>query len=287
MIITLTHRGLEPKKKDFFTESSFEAFEDQAKRGFGLEFDVNFSKDNKVVIFHDQGLERITNGKDNRLFSGMTLDEIKRVKFKKGRVCSLNEVLLIIKYGSSKMNALHLKGKYQDEKYLEILLKYFKKFQQIMNKIIIFDVKVETAKYLLERMPDLILAPSVSHKYDIKRYNTCVNNTLLTIEEVISNKKLFQWVWLDEWDRHDEGGQKKTFYNERVFSLLKKEGFNIALVTPELHGTSPGLLGGETHQDAKNLNTIRKRIEKILKLNPNMVCTDYPELILECLLLVK
>lgn len=42
----ITHRGLEPDRPGFFSESSFEAFADQLARGFGgIEFDPNFTSD--------------------------------------------------------------------------------------------------------------------------------------------------------------------------------------------------------------------------------------------------
>ena len=59
--------------------------------------------------------------------------------------------------------------------------------------------------------------------------------------------------------------------------MLSQEGYKIALVTPELHGTSPGLYGGESHKDAKDKETLFKRIKEILSLKPDAVCTDYPE----------
>ena len=67
-IIILTHRGLEPNRLDFYPESSYEAFENQIKRGFGIEFDPLFCKDG-IIVSHDKNLARITNGLDNRNFS--------------------------------------------------------------------------------------------------------------------------------------------------------------------------------------------------------------------------
>jgi hypothetical protein len=61
-----------------------------------------------------------------------------------------------------------------------------------------------------------------------------------------------------------------------VFKILKDEGLKVALVTPELHGTSPGLLGGEAHPDADK-NCLFDRIQEIIDLQPDALCTDYPE----------
>ena len=111
----LTHRGLEPSKENYFKESSCEAFNDQIKRGFGLEFDINFTKDNNIIIFHDIGLERMTQGQDKRLFSEITLAEIKKLRLSGNKVCGLDELLEIIRSGKAEINALHLKGKFQEK----------------------------------------------------------------------------------------------------------------------------------------------------------------------------
>ena len=60
---------------------------------------------------------------------------------------------------------------------------------------------------------------------------------------------------------------------------MRGVGAKIALVTPELHGTSPHLLAGEAHPDAPkgDTETLFKRIKEIIDLKPNAICTDYPE----------
>jgi hypothetical protein len=116
----------------------------------------------------------------------------------------------------------------------------------------------------------------VAHPYDIERYNQCVLGTLLSLEKVLSHKDLFSWVWLDEWDLADKDGGQKQFYTAEVFETLKDQGLKIALVTPELHGTSPGLLGGEAHPDADK-SRLFGRIQETINLQPDALCTDYPE----------
>ncbi len=275
----ITHRGLEPSKKDFYPESSYESFKDQLKRGFGVEFDINFVKDG-IIIFHDSNLSRITKNKDNRYFQEMKLSEIKKIKYgkKEGHIPSFEEMVELIRERNSYTNAIHLKGKYQSEAYLDILILKLMENKNIHKKLIIFDVLPKTAEILKLNFPNLRLAPSVAHSYDIKRYNSAVTETLISIEEVLKykEKRLYDWVWLDEWDLADERGKKK-FYTPETFKRLRQEGYKIALVTPELHGTSPGLLGGEAHEDAINKKKLFERIEEILNLKPDAVCTDYPE----------
>jgi len=263
----LTHRGLEPSNKHFFAESSFDAFKDHLERGFGIEFDLNFIKNNQIIITHDIDLAHITSNKNT-----------------KSRLCSFEELMNLIRQNSSHINALHFKGGFQKQIYIDVLLDLFKKYtNDLIDRIIFFDIKSETAKRMKSKMAGLHLAPSVAHLYDIERFNSFVGGTMISIEEAIKYKKkgLYDWVWLDEWDQTDKNGKIKKFYNRENFKKLRSIGYKIALVTPELHGTSPGLLGNENHPDAKPPKKLFGRIKEIINLNPDVICTDYPEEVLK------
>ena len=274
----ITHRGLEPSNPNFYSESSFEAFKNHLDRGFGIEFDPNFTKDG-IVVVHDSNLARITDNKNQRAISDLTTQEALSVELGNGRLCSLGELMELIKNSHSKINALHLKGKFQKPEYLDKLIAGLANYPDVLDRILIFDVTPETAKYLKSKNPNFHLAPSVSHPYDIQRYNQAVLGTLISVEDAIKYRQegLFDWVWLDEWDRTDENGQDKKLYTKEVFEKLKVAGYKIALVTPEMHAFSPGLLGGEFHQDAKPKERLFARIKQIISLKPNSICTDYPE----------
>lgn len=278
--LVITHRGLEPSNPNFYSESSFKAFKSHLERGFGIEFDVNFAKDG-IVIFHDAGLSRITEGRDERQFRDLMVSEIKTILLgrKMNNIPSFEEILNLIKKNKPEINALHLKGKYQEKNYLDILLNHLRKYPEVIKKIVLFDVKPEAARYLKSQIKDIQLAPSVAHEFDIKRYSSCVSNTLISIGEAIRYKQegLYDWAWLDEWDTLSEGEQEKLLYTKENFESLKKAGYKIALVTPELHGTSPGLYGGESHKHARDKEVLFKRIKEILTLEPDAICTDYPE----------
>lgn len=247
----ITHRGLEPSNTNFFPESSFKAFQNHINRGFGIEFDPNFTQDG-IIISHDLIPKR----------TSPTLIEI---------------LDLIQRESSHPVDALHLKGKFQTPGYIKKLLDALKQYPDILPKTIIFDIKPETARLIKQELPTAQLAPSVAHDYDIARYNQAVSGTLISIQDALTLKPDYDWVWLDEWDLSDAEGLQKKFYTAETFSILKNTGYKIALVTPELHGTSPGLLGGESHPDAKPIEHLMNRIKEILALNPDVVCTDYPE----------
>jgi len=60
--IPFAHRGL---YNEVFPENSMGAFQNAVKYGYGIELDVQFTKDKKVVVFHDDNLKRMTGNKNN------------------------------------------------------------------------------------------------------------------------------------------------------------------------------------------------------------------------------
>lgn len=275
----ITHRGLEPTKINFFSESSYEAFKDQLSRGFaGIEFDPNPTRDG-IIVFHDTNLTRITSGKDNRNIAELMTTEATSIPLPNGRIPRFDEVMNIIRNSDSTTNALHLKARFQNPEPLERLINALKKYEDILEKLIVFDVKEETAKKLKGIYPHLRLAPSVAHPYDIARYNDSVGGTLITIAAaiVLKQKGLINGVWGDEWDTIGINGKTKQLYTPDFFDRVHDAGMFAALVTPELHGTSPHLLGGESHSDAKDVPTLMERIKQIKDAGADYFCTDYPE----------
>ncbi len=68
----IAHRGLHDKTRP---ENSLPAFEAAILHGFPIETDVRFTKDKKLVIFHDDTLFRMTG--DGRAVADCTLEELK------------------------------------------------------------------------------------------------------------------------------------------------------------------------------------------------------------------
>ena len=276
-ISILSHRGLDPEKKGYFAESTREAFTDQVARGFGLEFDLQLTRDGQFVILHDSSLARPTKGADTRKISEIESAELLEMNMEGCHIASFPELLaLIAKHPDNpSINAIHIKAGMQKPEALTQILEELEHVDT--ERFILFDVSIETARFLKAKNSRLHLAPSLAHPYDIERYNSAVGGTLLPLERVIEDRGPFDWVWLDEWDRTDRNGGTKSLYSKETFDRLRKAGFKIALVTPELHKTSPGLLGGEAHQDATNNKTLRTRFKEIASLRPDAICTDYPD----------
>ena len=70
------HRGLHKRDKSV-PENSLAAFERAASYGYGIELDVQLSKDGEVVVFHDDTLNRVC-GVDARV-DQLTLEELQKL----------------------------------------------------------------------------------------------------------------------------------------------------------------------------------------------------------------
>ena len=77
MGMNFAHRGLHSRDKSV-PENSLEAFELASRAGYGMELDVQLSKDGQVVVFHDDTLERVC-GVNARVDS-LTYDELKKLR---------------------------------------------------------------------------------------------------------------------------------------------------------------------------------------------------------------
>lgn len=76
MYKNFAHRGLHKKDKTI-PENSLAAFERASSYGYGMELDVQLSKDGQVVVFHDDTLDRVC-GVDSRV-DEKTYDELRQL----------------------------------------------------------------------------------------------------------------------------------------------------------------------------------------------------------------
>lgn len=76
MYKNFAHRGLHKKDKTI-PENSLAAFERASAYGYGMELDVQLSKDGQVVVFHDDTLDRVC-GVDSRV-DEKTYDELSQL----------------------------------------------------------------------------------------------------------------------------------------------------------------------------------------------------------------
>lgn len=72
----IAHRGLHSKDQ-VVPENSLAAFANAVKSGYGIELDLQLSKDKKLVVFHDDNLKRVC-GVDKRV-DELTYEELKKL----------------------------------------------------------------------------------------------------------------------------------------------------------------------------------------------------------------
>ena len=132
----VAHRGLHNER---FTENGLKAFQNAIDHGVAFEFDIHLTKDNELVVCHDESLKRTT-GKEG-IIEDLTLKEIKdnyRL-LDGGEIPTLQEVFDLNKERVPMVIELKVFRK----NYKEIAAKSIEMFRQIKDKrnaiIISFD----------------------------------------------------------------------------------------------------------------------------------------------------
>ena len=89
------HRGVFDNKK--IVENTISAFKKALLDNFNIELDIRVTKDNKIIVFHEEKIKRLTN--IDRLVRNMTYDELKNIKLlnTNDRIPLLEEVLTLVK----------------------------------------------------------------------------------------------------------------------------------------------------------------------------------------------
>ncbi len=120
----IAHRGLHADKAVENTES---AFAQAIKHNYSIECDLQITKDGEAVVFHDDAVDRLLDGKG--LVKNFTFKELKNMAFKNGtdRVQSLGE--LIEQVDGAATLVIELKSHWDDDegltlRALEVLASY-------------------------------------------------------------------------------------------------------------------------------------------------------------------
>jgi hypothetical protein len=277
----ITHRGIDIPLAQFVesaaSESGWKSFYDQVEAGFGLEFDIQVMRDGGFAISHDAHLGRISKNEENVFLSEITTNELGLIRLPSGdRLCNLDELLNLLVNKGKTVSALHLKHNSQD---IETLIKLTNSLdpyiERLADNFIIFDASPVAARYLKNKFPNLNLAASVSHAYDIARFGKFTRGTLLSPNEAINYRSLYSWVWLDEWDRIGPNNSSKSLVNSETIKRFRGHDFKIAAVSPELHATSSALLGHELHEIGNNPEQLKQCWREWFDFNLDALCTDH------------
>jgi hypothetical protein len=277
----LTHRGIDVplavNSEISSGECTWEALSNQIDSGFGIEFDIYPTYGKRgFAVCHDSSLNRLSNGQLNLRIGDIHREKISSINITGGRLCELEELLNYISERQSGISALHLKHHCQSKELLQLLVDYIKPHIDRLEKhLIIFDVIPSTSFFLKNKLPQLSLAASVSHPFDIERYGAITGSTLLMSEEVLRHRDYYAWVWLDEWDRIGPDGKEKTFVCKDIIDEFCAEGILVAAVSPELHATTSALQGGEKHEDGICPERLQRRWASWEHMDISAICTDH------------
>lgn len=153
------HRGLH---NESYPENTISAFEHAVRNGFDIEFDVRITKDNKLVVVHDNKLKRLCNS-DKKVHSS-TFAEIKELKIlgSDQTIMLLEDVLSQIPNTTSLL--IELKQSNKNKKMVKIFLDTIKNYQH-RYAIHSFDPFI---LFWFKKMDKSIIRGQISKKYSNK-----------------------------------------------------------------------------------------------------------------------
>lgn len=121
----IAHRGLHSKELNIL-ENTLEAFKRAMDNNYAIELDVQLTKDDEIVVFHDYNLERMT--EKNIYVKDITLNKLKKITLKGSFsiVPTLKEVLSLVNGQVPLLIEIKNDGKVSilEEKLIEILNNY-------------------------------------------------------------------------------------------------------------------------------------------------------------------
>ena len=181
----IAHRGLHNEK---FTENGLKAFQNAIDHGVAFEFDIHLTKDNELVVCHDENLVRTT-GKEG-IIEDLTLSEIKANYrlLDGGEIPTLQEVIdlnneqvpMVIELKVFRKNYKEIAG---------IFKKYLEKIRDKSNVLIIsFDPRSLWPLKRLGIVRSLLIAKSHLYVYKYFRYTI----ETIDIEQVLLEDKKIQ-----------------------------------------------------------------------------------------------
>lgn len=202
MVWTIAHRGASKRK----LENSPAAFKEAIRMGADFfELDVRATKDKKIIVMHDETLERISNGKGR--IKDLTLKEIKIFSLKnKEKIPTLEEVLKLIKKPGIKTKIIvEIKEEGMENELVKIVKKNLSKVILISNiskavqrcKNLL--PKVKTGTLIFERGLSIeqMINKALENKSEIvlPRYNEIKKILKILIREAHKNKlKVITWT---------------------------------------------------------------------------------------------
>lgn len=222
----IAHRGLSKLELENTKEAMIAACN---RSYFGIETDVRLTKDNKLVLFHDDDLKRLANLEKKVIdmtyveLCDLELDNQINYLVTKNRVMLYEDYLCILKE-YNKVPIIEIKGEHTNESLQEILalgLKYF-----FPNQLVFIGFNVEYLKYLKQLNSDLIIQLLFGKNFE-ENVRHCIENKfdvdihydLLTKENVEilrkNNMKINVWT-VDNLDWAEKNADNLDFITTNI-----------------------------------------------------------------------
>ncbi|MBQ9019432.1 MAG: hypothetical protein IJ097_03905 [Bacilli bacterium] len=155
----IAHRGMFDNKK--IPENSIKAFKKALKYNYSIELDVQLTKDNILVVFHDENLKRMTN--IDKLLKDTTYTELKKYNLlnTNENIPTLKEVLELVN------NKVLLDIEIKDTKRITDTCSILKKELSNYNNYILKSFNPKIVKFLKETNPNIKVGYLITdkHKY--------------------------------------------------------------------------------------------------------------------------
>lgn len=159
----IAHRGVHDNKNGV-PENSMVAFSKAIEKDYAIEFDIEITKDDKLVIHHDDNLKRMT-GIDKNV-EDMMFDEVRSLKLlnTKEVIPTFREVLELV--NGKVFLDIEIKSTKRRKKVIELVLKELETYNgevslKSFDPFIVKDLKKETNKY---KIGLLVMEKSASKK---------------------------------------------------------------------------------------------------------------------------
>lgn len=202
----IAHRGLTNKD---IKENTLEAFKNALNHGYdGIELDIRYTKDKKIVILHDSFINRTSNGKGK--LNEYTYKELKKYNFGTNKIQSKIPLLKdIITKISNTIIFIELKENIDKEELYKILnlnktnryyicsfnKEYLNNYDKKYNVGIInnvFNTKIDLNNYNFIMILEDILTEEIYNKYKNNNIEVVIYGTLKTIS--VKNKEIISKI---------------------------------------------------------------------------------------------
>ena len=189
--IIMAHRGIYNNIN--IPENSILAFKKALKYNYSIELDIQMTKDNVIVVFHDDNLKRMTRLNNN--ISSMTYNEIKSLYLlnTKEKIPTLEEVLKLI--GNKVLINIEIKYNKNYKLMIDNLYTLLNKYK---GNYLIQSFNIKILLYLKKNYPNIkrgILISNNKNKF-IKYLHDIININLskpsfISISKRLLNKKKY------------------------------------------------------------------------------------------------